>query len=85
MSKWKPGQLVTLNNRVYRIRKVEAPLSHRRCMMCQLHNLKQPCVEAADYPTDKVTFSIIKCMAKMPQGCIPKRISVSKNEFFHWL
>lgn len=74
MSKWKAGQLVTLNGKVYRIREVETQLSHRRCMMCELHNFKSPCIDAADYPTDKINFSIIKCVAKMPQNCIPKRI-----------
>ena len=71
---WKPGQLVTLNGKKYRIHKVKAALLHRRCMMCELHNFKSPCIEAADYPTDKVTFSIIKCVDKMPRNCIPKRI-----------
>lgn len=74
MSKWKAGQLVTLNNRVYRIREVETRRQRRRCMMCELWNFIPPCIDGGDNPIDKINFGIIECVDKMPQNCIPKRI-----------
>lgn len=74
MSKWKPGQLVTLNGKVYRIHKTSYEKSYARCMFCQMQNMKQPCIDMNDYPGTKTCFGVLKCIDKMPDGCIPKRI-----------
>lgn len=74
MSKWKPGQLVNLNGKTYRIHKTQYKTRYFTCSFCQLCNMKMPCIEAADYPNNKTTFNVVKCREKMPDGCIPKRI-----------
>lgn len=80
MSKWKPGQLVTLNGKVYRIHKTQYTCGYRlgtlpkKCMFCQQCNMKSPCTNMFDYPNDKTLFGLTECRNKMPDGCIPKRI-----------
>jgi len=71
---WKPGQLVTLNGKVYRIHKTQYASGYRQCMFCQQCNMKSPCADMFDYPNDKTSFGLTECRNKMPDGCIPKRI-----------
>ena len=74
MSKWKAGQLITLNGKVYRIHKTQYTSGYRKCMFCKQCNVKTPCVNMLDYRDNKTSFGAFKCKNKMPDICIPKRI-----------
>lgn len=74
VSMWKPGQLVTLNGKVYRIHKTQYTSGYRQCMFCQQCNMKPPCINMFDYPNNKTSFGLTACRIKMPNCCIPKRI-----------
>lgn len=39
MSKWKPGQLVTINHHVFRVVKVDGSLDTWTCSKCDLYNI----------------------------------------------
>lgn len=41
---WKPGQLVTIGNRVYRVTKTDRDAKYRSCYICQMANTKTPCI-----------------------------------------
>lgn len=71
---WKPGQLVTLNGKVYRIHKTSYTSKQFICLSCSLRNIKPPCIEMNDYPDTKTCFGESECCKKIPLGCIPKHI-----------
>lgn len=70
--KWKPGQLVTLWGKVYRIRKCSVVEPYKVCHFCN-HSGEAPCINAYNYPVRK-GFSQHDCMKKMPIGCYPKLV-----------
>ena len=70
---WKPGQLVTLWGKVYRIRKCSVIEPYKVCYFCNRIN-RAPCINAYDYP-DKNGFNQTLCKEKMPIGCYPQLIS----------
>ena len=70
---WKPGQLVTLNGKVYRIHKTQYTSGYKQCMFCQQCNVKPPCISMFDYPDDKTSFGLTECKRNMQDNCIPKR------------
>lgn len=76
--KWKPGQLITLWGKVYRICKCKYSEKYKACFVCGQLNGRTPCIDAADYP-EKPGFSTYTCMKKMPEGCIPKRLKLRTN------
>ena len=60
---WKPGQLVTINRRTYRIVKGSSAYKYT-CVFCEfLHT------EANEYPCKQCSWSTL-----MPDGCYLKRI-----------
>lgn len=70
---WKPGQLVTLWGKVYRIHKCIYSSGYKACYFCMKVNTKSPCINAADYPENK-GFDLHSCKSNIPNGCIPKLI-----------
>lgn len=70
--KWKPGQLVTLWGKVYRIHKCFHITKYSTCFFCN-HENTAPCINANNYPVRK-GFDVKTCCEKMPTGCYPKLV-----------
>lgn len=69
---WKPGQLVTLWGKVYRITKCSEQERYRVCCFCATKNYI-PCRYAYNYPEEK-GFNHKICRMYMPKGCYPKKL-----------
>lgn len=69
---WKPGQLVTLHDKLYRITKCSESQKYRVCHFCA-GNGNAPCIEAYNYPKSK-GFNGMSCAANVPEGCYPKLV-----------
>lgn len=78
--KWKPGQLVTLWGKVYRISKCRYndERKYKTCFICGQLNGRTPCINAVDYP-EKSGFCLLTCIKKMPKGCIPKHVHIKSK------
>lgn len=72
---WKPGQLVTLNGKLYRISESPKEEQYRICSLCQIQNMKPPCIERFDYPDKENTFGSMQCVENMPKTCYPRRVN----------
>lgn len=57
---WKPGQLVTINGKVYRITKSKTP-----CVQCHLNNMGFPCLATMCHT----------CVVKISYACYPKLVA----------
>lgn len=71
---WKPGQLVTLWGKVYRITKCDETAKYRVCHFCAGVGKCAPCLKAHNFPTTK-GFDMISCVQNVPDGCYPKKVS----------
>lgn len=71
---WKPGQLITLWENVYRITKCDYASGYKACMFCQQQNTKPPCINGFDYPSKK-GFDLRECVKNMPKNCFPKKLT----------
>lgn len=70
---WKPGQLVTLWGKVYRITKCDETARYRVCNFCAGSG-NAPCIIGVIYPS-KNGFETITCANNIPEGCYPKKVS----------
>lgn len=61
---WKPGQLVTINRRTYRITKVNPKYRNYTCIYCEFRHM-----EAGDYPCSHCSHNVL-----MPDRCYLKRV-----------
>jgi len=69
---WKPGQLVTLWGKLYRITKCSETQKYRVCYFCA-GNGNAPCIKAYNYP-ERNGFNALSCRSKMPKECYPKLV-----------
>ena len=60
---WKPGQLVVLNDKVYRIKKTSGKCD--TCTVCTAINGHYPCMH------EPCTFVPRDCREKMGMNCVP--------------
>ena len=66
---WKPGQLVTIDNKTYQVIKYKGPF--RPCVLCEFKHYEpdvNPCSKCNVYSKD----------AKIPHGCYLKLIKANK-------
>lgn len=64
---YKPGQILTVGDRQYRITKCER---FKGCVMCKTENSIIPCITHAALSGGK--FSMNVCWSNVPRDCYPK-------------
>ena len=72
LKKYKPGQLVTIYKRVYRITKCTTKFA--RCAICQTHNIAMPCTYYYNYPHDP-SWNHGICVSRLPEDCYLKPLN----------
>lgn len=75
---WKNGQVVTIDNKVYRITKTDGGRL-KACYMCCGINRPIPCGGRYNYSGEEEKFWRGTCLEKVPEGCYLRPISNDKT------
>lgn len=66
--KVKTGDIVTINDKKYKVTQACSSQQHVVCKICGSANKCTPCIESNNYPQGKHPFSVKKCHEKIPSG-----------------
>ena len=76
MKKYRPGQLITIEGRIFRV--TRAASKYKRCVMCQLWNIAMPCTYVYNYPHN-ASWNTGICNSRLPEDCYLRDISKGKK------
>ena len=72
---WKPGQLVTIGKKIYRVTKTDGSRL-KACYMCCSANRPIPCGGRFNYNNEPNAFWRGTCLDKVPEGAYLKPIII---------